>query len=126
MHRFVNPRRVAPAALTIALFALSAPAAAQIEEEDSGNASAEAAYFAISNTPLGGLPSVLPRSLLAKPTGVSFRSHLGFTDEEGDVSRRLLSFGLDMPMGNGSLGFTAGISDYNCDFSELEEFGFDG
>lgn len=113
--------------LVAALCALGAGhAAAQFEEEETGSSSKDAAYFALASTPLAGLPSVFSRALIAPPTGMSFRSHAGFVDAEGGISQRLLSLGLDIPLGPGALGFTGGLSDFNCDLSELEDFGFSG
>ena len=107
--------------------ATSSPLVAQFPDEPSeGNESAQAAYFALSNTPLGGVPSVISRALLARPARMSFRTHAGFTDEEGELSRRLLALGLDIPVASGSVGLSAGISDFVCDFSEFEAFGFGG
>ncbi|HUR00277.1 MAG TPA: hypothetical protein VM166_12545 [Gemmatimonadaceae bacterium] len=102
----------------------SRTAVAQFEDTESNGK--DAAYFALGSTALAGLPSVVPRAFVTKPTGMSFRTHAGFIDAEGGVSHRMLALGLDIPAGMGALGFTGGIADFNCDLSELEAFGLSG
>jgi len=123
-----TPRTLRYRVLLLALFvSTSVPAAAQVVEEGGANANSAAAYFALSNSPLAGVPSVFSRALIAKPAGMGFRTHLGFTDEAGEVSRRMLSLGLDTPVGTSSLGFSLGISDFSCNLDELSAFGqFEG
>jgi len=90
-----------------------------------------AAYFAITSTPLGTLPSVVRAPMSAGPRGFSFRAQFGRISDpvapevDFDIARRLIAGGIDIPLGPGTLGLTAGFLDYSCD--ELRQsVDFDG
>jgi len=92
-----------------------------------------AAYFAITSTPLGTLPSFVSAPAGAGPRAVSFRAQFGQISDpvapevDFDISRRLIAGGIDIPLGPGSLGLTAGYLDYRCDeLSESIDFDGDG
>jgi hypothetical protein len=97
------------------------PAAGQgdlvIIDTDDG---AQAAYFALTTTPVGALPSWLAYQLGdASRRGIGVRAHFGNIDEEGDFGRRTLAVGVDLALGGGTLGFTGGYHDFSCDEDEL-------
>jgi hypothetical protein len=78
-----------------------------------------AACMAATNTPFGALPTAIPASWLGRTTtGIGFNFQFGNMDEEGDVSRRNLAVGIDVPAGRATLGLTGGFVDYTCDAPE--------
>jgi hypothetical protein len=52
---------------------------------------------------------------------VRLRGALGYMDEEGPVSRRMLGLGGDVPLAHTTLALTAGLIDYACDEDEILE-----
>ncbi|MGH7718349.1 MAG: hypothetical protein ACREON_05835 [Gemmatimonadaceae bacterium] len=120
---YVGGRALKRLALALAACAaLARPSAAQIDIVVEGLDDGEqAAYFAITSTPLGALPSLVPFQLggVARRTGL--RAHYGYIDEEGSLARRTLGAGLDIAVGPGTIGLTAGYHDIACDEDELEE-----
>jgi hypothetical protein len=104
-----------------ALLAMSPrPVAAQDDEDF--DVSDAAAYTAIVNTPVGALPPTLAAQLAGSaPAGVRLRGALGYMDEEGPVSRRMLGLGVDVPLAHTTLALTAGLIDYACDEDEILE-----
>ncbi len=99
-------------------------AVAQFSGEEDIDVSASAAYAAITTTPLGAFPSsVTARMIGLQPTGVTLRGQFGHMDEEGPISRRVVGFGADIPLGRGSIGLEAGLLDVACDESELNDLG---
>ena len=99
------------------LAGLAAEAAAQ---DDDFDVNAAAAYFAITNTNVGSGTLHVP-GLVATMPERRVRAQFGYSDEEGDVSRRSLLLGLDLPASAGALGIEAGVSDFACDLSDVEE-----
>jgi hypothetical protein len=83
---------------------------------------AHAAYFGITNTPLGALAPSLARVFGgARGSGVDFRAEFGYLDDDGPVSRRTLALGFDTRAGAATVGITGGYLDYSCDVSDLLE-----
>ena len=96
-----------------------------------------AAYVAITSTPLGILPPLLSGPAAPATTaglrGIGFRAQFGqITDPvapevDFDLSRRLIAGGIDIALGPGTLGLTAGYLDYGCDeLRESVDFDEDG
>ena len=100
------------------------PAAAQFclgtgEEEVDANSAAACAAATI--TPFGALPTLLPANVLGRATtGIGFNFRFGSMDEEGDASRRNFGIGVDIPMGNASIGLTGGYADFTCDIPDAD------
>jgi hypothetical protein len=114
---------------TIALLAAVAvrPAAGQGEIIIDAEDGAQAAYFALTTTPVGALPSWIAYQLGdASRRGIGVRAHFGSIDEEGEFSRRTLALGVDIALGGGTLGFTGGYHDLTCDENALEDIGLPG
>ena len=101
---------------------LAASARGATAQEEGPDVSAAAAYFAITSTPVGSGALHSP-ALAGDAAERRVRAQFGYADEEGDVSRRSLLLGLDLPIGAGSsaFGLDAGVSDVACDVSEIEE-----
>lgn len=107
-------------ALATLLAASARPLTAQDEEDFDVNDAA--AYGAITNTPVGALPPTLAAQLAGgPPVGMRLRGAVGYLDEEGPVSRRILGLGVDVPLAHTTLGLTAGLIDYACDEDEIQE-----
>lgn len=116
------PSRVA----VIALFAVAAvrPAAGQGDIPIDVDDGAQAAYIALTATPVGAVSSWLVYQLGdAASRGTSIRAHFGNISEEGDFSRRTLAVGVDLALAGGTLGLTGGFHDFACDEDELGGIG---
>lgn len=117
-------RRATFLLILLALISTSTRAAAQFVPDESGEGpgpSETAAFLALSVTPVGAFPDIImPGSTSRQPIG--FRFHLGHVDEDGDISRRSFGAGVDIPAGNATLGFTAGVQDFAC--PDEEDYGF--
>lgn len=104
-----------------ALAAAAQPLAAQtFDFEDK----AQAAYFAISSTPVGALPRLVTTQSLGTAQGSGVRFQFGNIDEQGDFSRRIVLGGIDLPVGRATVGVSAGYLDFKCG-NEFEEFGLE-
>jgi hypothetical protein len=85
-------------------------------DQEDPDLNSAAACSAATMTPFGALPTLLPASSLGRTvTGLGFNFRFGSMDEEGDAGRRNFGVGLEIPMGNASLGFTGGFVDFTCD-----------
>ncbi|HJU66348.1 MAG TPA: hypothetical protein VJ596_11750 [Gemmatimonadaceae bacterium] len=97
------------------------PAAGQGEIIIDTDDGAQAAYFALTTTPIGALPSWVVYQLGdASRRGTGVRAHFGNIDEEGDFARRSLALGVDLRLGAGTVGLTGGYHDLVCDEQDLE------
>jgi hypothetical protein len=95
-----------------------APAA--LAQDEDIDVSAAAAYFAITTTPVGSVTFHSPGLAAAIPHR-RLRGQFGYVDEEGPFSRRSFLLGLDLPAGQGLVGIDLGMTDFSCDFGELED-----
>jgi len=83
-----------------------------------GDVNAAAAYFAITSTPLGALPSMSGPPLGAE-RGVRVHGAFGYHDPAGAFSRRAYALGVDVPAAQTTVTLTAGLIDYACDAKEF-------
>lgn len=120
-HSIGDAMRGATVLCTTALILAGfAPAAAA--QDEAPDVSAAAAYFAITATPVGSGP-LLSSALTGGVAERRFRGQFGYADEEGDISRRSLLLGIDLPIGGASsaIGIDAGFNDFACDPDEFED-----
>ena len=103
-----------------ALLVAASPTAAQVfcspTDETSSSNKDIAACLAATTTPFGALPTNIPANWMSGgPAGIGFNVGFASMDEEGDAGRRNIGIGVEIPVGDGSLGFTGGLVDFTCD-----------
>ncbi|MGH7664496.1 MAG: hypothetical protein ACRENI_09420 [Gemmatimonadaceae bacterium] len=106
-------RTAASALLACCLLApsLALPIAAQ----DASGSTLFASQFAVTNTPIGALPPVVSREMMASlAQGFSFRIQYGYLGQEGAFNNDNFGIGFDIPTGRGTIGLTAGYTMRDC------------
>jgi hypothetical protein len=106
--------------LCAAILLLGGRAVEAAAQDDDFDVNAAAAFFALTNTPVGSGTIHAPGLVAAAPER-RLRTQFGFVDEVGEIAQRSLLVGLDLPAGGGALGIEAGVSDLTCDLSEIED-----
>ena len=98
---------IAASALVLSASAMSA------QEEEGPSIGDIAAYFAINSSTVGALPP-LATNTLAGAGGIAWHLQYGRMDWGSDVSSNAFAGGLDLSVGSGRLGFTAGYLTIDC------------
>ena len=112
------------ASLATALAVAASPALAQTDSS-SADPNAAAAYFALSMTPIGALPpAITTRDAGLATQRIGFRFQFGYLDDEGDASFHNWAGGVDLAVGQATLGLTAGYGDYSCNETDARAAGF--
>lgn len=112
-----------PVLMLAAVTLLTAELPAQIIEEGNAGDGAQAAYLALTSTPVGALPPTVRSYLVGAERALTLRGRFGNLDEAGDVSRRNFALGVDVPVGRMTVGLTAGYVDVACDIPDLDDGG---
>ena len=120
----MRPRSLPLLAALAAFVTLTPSLGAQLVTSDSTDG-AQAAYLALSLTPMGALtPMVSAREAGMPARSTGFRFQFANRDDGQGESRRSWAGGLDVPFGQNTLGFTLGYVDVVCDDAGAAEFGF--
>lgn len=116
-------RRATSVLFAISLLATSAAAQIIPGEEETGGPSAQevAAFYALTLSPVGAFVDV-PHLRPGGQTRVGMRFLFGQLDEEGDITRRAIGVGVDVPMGTATLGLIGGLQHFACPGEE--DYGF--
>ena len=102
---------IATSALVLAAPAISAQGQGQQQEGPSEKDIA--AYYAINASTVGALPP-LATNTLAAAGGLGWHFQLGRMDWGSEVSSNAIAGGVDMGLGRGRIGFTAGYMMIDC------------
>ena len=97
----------------IAATALVLAAPAMSAQEEGPSAQDMAAYFAINFSPVGTLPP-LATNTLASAGGIGWHLQYGRLDWGSDMNSSSFAGGLDLSVGSGRLGLTAGYMTFDC------------
>ena len=109
--------------LTAAALAGAPALQAQIIEDGTLGDSEQAAYLALTTTPIGALPPAVRSYMVGAERGITLRGRFGNLDEPGDVTRRNFAIGIDVPVARATVGLTAGYVDLACDIPEFDDGG---
>lgn len=107
-------------ALTTAALAAAPALQAQAIGDGTLGDSDQAAYLALTTTPVGALPPTVRSYLVGAERGITLRGRFGNLDEPGDVTRRNFAIGLDVPFARTTVGLTAGYVDLACNIPDLD------
>lgn len=108
-----------PLLVLAAVAPLTAELPAQIVTDGNARTGAQAAYLALTSTPVGALPPTVRPYMVGAARGLTLRGRFGNLDEAGDVSRRNFALGVDLPVGRTTIGLTAGYVDVVCDIPDF-------